>query len=129
MYLNRYVALKRGDRSSVAKMSAEVKEHLSNGSSVYMFPEGSRSEDGNMRPFKTGAFAMAKHYHVGIIPIVIRGTSQALPKKTLKLGHADMSIEVLPIIEADEVAKHTAQELCKNVEQQIQQALNKAEHS
>lgn len=123
MYLNRYIALKRGDRRSVAKMSTQVGEHLARGSSVYMFPEGSRSPDGNMQSFKNGAFSMAKHFHVGIIPIAIHGTSNALPKKSTKVGYADMKLEVLPPIEAKEVAEKTATELRKQVQQQIAQAL------
>ncbi|WP_408618420.1 lysophospholipid acyltransferase family protein [Celerinatantimonas sp. YJH-8] len=124
MYLNRYIGLKRGDRRSVAEMSAAVSWHLKNGSSVYMFPEGSRSQTGELHAFKNGAFAMAKHNHVGIIPVVIRGTSQALPKNSLKLGRADMSLEVLPVIDAQTVDEQTTTELCKYVEQLFKEALN-----
>lgn len=124
MYLNHYVGLRRGDRRSVAEMSAKVTKHLKNGSSVYMFPEGSRSADGKLQPFKTGAFAMAKHNNVGIIPVVIHGTAEALPKKSIKLGKSNMVLEVLPPIEAEQVAQKSAQELCKEVEAMFRKALN-----
>lgn len=127
MYLNKYVALKRGDRRSVAKMSAEVKKHIEQGSSVYMFPEGSRSTDGKLGSFKTGAFAMAKHFGVGIIPIAIEGTNNALPKSSIMVGKANMRLTVLDPIEADEVASKTAQQLCEQTREIIAKAIGQAD--
>jgi 1-acyl-sn-glycerol-3-phosphate acyltransferase len=51
-----------------------------------IFPEGTRSPDGSLRAFKDGAFELAVRHRVPILPIVIRGTSNALPKKGFVLG-------------------------------------------
>ncbi|MFM2485740.1 lysophospholipid acyltransferase family protein [Celerinatantimonas yamalensis] len=125
MRLNQYIALNRGDRKSVAKMSAQVRHHLTQGSSVYIFPEGSRSKDGKVRSFKNGAFKLAKECGVGIIPIALHGTAQALPKNSLKLGQAKMTLEVLPAIEAQEVAATPPQQLNQLVHKKISQAIHK----
>ncbi|MBP7764999.1 MAG: 1-acyl-sn-glycerol-3-phosphate acyltransferase [Syntrophaceae bacterium] len=83
MTLNRYVKLKRGDRESVEQMLAECALHLEEGSSIFMFPEGTRSPDGEVKAFKPGAFQLAKEKKVPILPIVVSGTNKALPKYSL----------------------------------------------
>ena len=96
MYLNRYIKLKREDKKSVAKMFADCQKALAEGNSLFIFPEGTRSESGSMKPFKPGAFVLAKKMAVPILPVVISGTSDALPKHSINFhGSHDMSIRVL----------------------------------
>ena len=83
MTLNRYVKLKRGDKESIAQMLMECERHLDEGSSIFMFPEGTRSPDGKVKDFKLGAFEMALKKKVPILPIVISGTNKALPKYSM----------------------------------------------
>jgi 1-acyl-sn-glycerol-3-phosphate acyltransferase len=83
MTLNRYVKLKRGDKESVEQMLRECEMHLDEGSSIFMFPEGTRSPDGEVKAFKLGAFQMALQKKVPILPIVISGTNKALPKYSM----------------------------------------------
>ncbi|HEY8374833.1 MAG TPA: lysophospholipid acyltransferase family protein, partial [Nannocystis sp.] len=59
MTMNDYVALRRGDPGSIAAMLRACRAHLEAGSSVMLFPEGTRSPDGRMRGFKHGAFSLA----------------------------------------------------------------------
>ena len=99
MRMNNYVALRRGHRESVEQMMEACRKHLRNGSSVFIFPEGTRSRTGELRLFKRGAFILAKEMNVPILPVAISGTSNALPKKSMVLqGHHDMHIRVLPEI-------------------------------
>ena len=97
MRMNRYIALKRGDRDSVVEMLARCRQTLAQGSSVMMFPEGTRSADGQMRAFKTGAFELAVEAQVPIVPIAIQGTGNALPKHGFVLrGRHPITVTVLP---------------------------------
>jgi 1-acyl-sn-glycerol-3-phosphate acyltransferase len=80
MSLNRYVRLVRGDAASIADMMNACHAHLAAGSSVMMFPEGTRSADGRLKPFKHGAFTLAQRAGVAIVPVVVEGTAHALPK-------------------------------------------------
>jgi len=80
MSLNRYVSLVRGDKQSIAKMMAECEAWLERGVPVMIFPEGTRSPDGNVQAFKDGAFKLAIAKKCPVIPIVITGSSEALPK-------------------------------------------------
>ncbi len=105
MRMNKYIPLKRGDRDSVVVMLARCRETLAQGSSIMMFPEGTRSHDGQMRAFKTGAFELAVEAQVPIVPIAIQGTSDALPKHGFVLqGRHAITVTVLPPFEPGESA-------------------------
>lgn len=97
MMLNRYVRLQRGQKDSIRKMYKACEEHLSAGSSVYLFPEGTRSETGLVKPFKEGAFVLANRLNLPVLPIVINGSKNAVPKHSLNFhGRSDVSLEILP---------------------------------
>ena len=110
MYLNRYIRLKRGDKASIAKMMADCEKTLAEGSSVLIFPEGTRSPDGNIKAFKPGAFILAQKMKVPILPIVITGTNKALPKYSLNFcGSHQIRIRVLKEVAYDRFSDLTTQ--------------------
>ncbi|MCX6281892.1 MAG: lysophospholipid acyltransferase family protein [Bacteroidetes bacterium] len=80
MWLNRYIVIDRGKKSSMVKMMEDASKTLKSGSSVMIFPEGTRSKDGKLQAFKTGAFHLALQTGKPILPIVISGTSMAIRK-------------------------------------------------
>jgi len=80
MFLNRYIALERGKSSSMRKMMADAARTLAEGNSLMIFPEGTRSKNGQIQPFKTGAFHLAIDNQIPVLPIAIQGTSQAIRK-------------------------------------------------
>ena len=114
MYLNRYIKLKRGDKRGIAKMFVDCEKALAEGNSLFVFPEGTRSETGSLKPFKSGAFILAKKMAVPILPVVISGTRDALPKHSLNFhGSHQVRIRVLEPVDyerfADLSAKDTAE--------------------
>jgi len=80
MWLNRYIAVERGKASSMRRMMAEARRVLMSGSSLMIFPEGTRSKDGKLQQFKTGAFHLALETGKPVLPIAIKGTSRAIRK-------------------------------------------------
>ena len=80
MSLNRYIRLRRGHRSSILHMIRDGREMLRSGSSLMIFPEGTRSETTEINRFKEGAFHLAKETGVPLLPIVLDGTGRAIPK-------------------------------------------------
>jgi len=114
MRLNRYIELRRGDRDSVVRMMADCERTLRSGSSILMFPEGTRSRDGELQAFKPGAFELALRTQTPILPIVIEGTSNALPKRGFVLrGHHPIRVRVLDPIPAESFAHMSAKELAE----------------
>jgi 1-acyl-sn-glycerol-3-phosphate acyltransferase len=96
MSLNSYIKLKRGDRASVIEMMKACGRALDDGNSIMMFPEGTRSPTGQLRAFKPGAFELALKNKRPILPIVIQGTADALPKRGFVLrGRHPIRITIL----------------------------------
>nr|WP_242340978.1 MULTISPECIES: lysophospholipid acyltransferase family protein [unclassified Anaeromyxobacter] len=85
LWLNDYVRVKRGDRESIREMMDHCRAHLARGTPVMLFPEGTRSRDGRLGAFKDGAFRLAIEAGCPVIPIVVSGTGDALPKHGLVL--------------------------------------------
>jgi len=120
MRLNRYIKLKRGDKESVVQMLRECETHLDEGSSIFMFPEGTRSPDGNVKAFKLGAFQLALKKKAPILPVVISGTNKALPKYSMNFtGVQKMYIRIFEEIPYSAFANLSAEDTAQMVRQSI----------
>jgi 1-acyl-sn-glycerol-3-phosphate acyltransferase len=96
MAMSGHVPIERGDRQSAEDALTRCREWLDRGLSVLFFPEGTRSETGEVGPFKMGAFKLAVDAGVPVLPIAIVGTQEALPKHGWEMReHADVRIRVL----------------------------------
>jgi len=116
MMLNRYVPLKRGDKQSIEQMLSQCAVHLAEGSSIFMFPEGTRSPDGEVKAFKLGAFQLAHQKKAPILPIVISGTNKALPKFSMNFtGVQKIYIKIFEEIPYDAFAHLSVQETAEMV--------------
>ena len=116
MSLNRYIKLRRGDRQSIEEMMRACEHTLAGGSSVMLFPEGTRSTDGRLRPFKHGAFTLAQRTGAPLLPIVVHCTARALPKRGFVLqGRHDIRISVLDEIPHAAFAECSVEALTERV--------------
>ena len=96
MTLNRYIKIERGRLRGNLSMMRDAGVALDAGSSVMIFPEGTRSPGGSLGEFKGGAFELALRSGRPILPIVIDGTAAALPRKGFILrGKHAIRIRVL----------------------------------
>jgi len=80
MSLARHIKLERGKLTSIKTVYREAAEWLRKDMSVLFFPEGTRSEDDRMNEFQNGAFKLAIKEKRPILPVLIQGTRNALPK-------------------------------------------------
>src|SRR3989338_8245517 len=102
MSLLGYIPLKRGKHGSIRDSFQEARDWLGKGNLVVIFPEGTRSRSGALGEFKNGAFKLALLTKKPIVPIVIKGTREALSKgKAMMAVKVTGSIEALPPIEVD----------------------------
>ena len=116
MVLNRYIKIKRGRKDSIAQMMQACEKNLAAGNSIYFFPEGTRSKTGTVKPFKHGAFTLAQKMKVPILPIVINGTKNALPKNSLNFhGRHAIHIKVLEEIPVERFASLPVAEVAEMV--------------
>ncbi len=120
MMLNRYIPLKRGDRDSIRQMMAHCEKTLREGCSIFMFPEGTRSPSGLLRPFKPGAFILARKQKLPIVPVVVNGTRNALPKNSLVVReNRDMTLTVLDKIPYEAYGELSVKETAEMVRELI----------
>jgi 1-acyl-sn-glycerol-3-phosphate acyltransferase len=127
MSLNRYIRLRRGNRESVVQMLRACRDTLAGGSSILVFPEGTRSETGEMRAFKAGAFEIALSARRPILPIAVRGTAAALPKRGFVLqGRHPIRITVLDELPCEAFDGTSAEELAARVRELIAAELGRS---
>ncbi|MCP3876471.1 MAG: 1-acyl-sn-glycerol-3-phosphate acyltransferase [Desulfobacteraceae bacterium] len=128
MVLNGHVRLKRGDKESIKEMMTQCEQLLKQNISIMLFPEGTRSKSGIVKPFKKGAFILAKKTRKPILPLVINSTKDALPKHSLKIqGKYQMQIRVLDEIpfstfehmEVDDIANMVQKIISSHVKEHI----------
>ncbi len=93
------IQLRRGERTSVVQAMAAARDRLNKRVSVMIFPEGTRSRDGEMLPFKDGAFRLAIETGAPILPLVVAGTRDAMAKGTFRFQKARARVRVLAPIE------------------------------
>lgn len=98
------------DRKKVTFEQARF--YLKQNCSVIFFPEGTRSRTGKLNKFAKGAFELAVSENVSILPMVIDGTQNCLPKKSWKFGTAKhIKLKVLEPIPVDELTKDDISEI------------------
>lgn len=80
----------------------KIRERVKQGYSVVVFPEGTRSEDGQMKRFHKGAFYVAEKLQLDILPVLIHGTSYALSKDDFLLKDGEVTLSYLPRIKPED---------------------------
>jgi 1-acyl-sn-glycerol-3-phosphate acyltransferase len=97
-----YIPIKRGSRQSMEIAMASAHRVLKGGDSMFFFPEGTRSENDELLPFKIGAFKLAGEANVRVVPLTLDGAGRLIRKgspiassSTVRV-HVDLPIEKFP---------------------------------
>ena len=96
------IPVERTNTRHAAKAMLRCAQDLRQRASVVFFPEGTRSRTGELLPFNDGPFRLAIREKVPILPLVVEGSGDALPRNTWLFGPAqDIYLQVLPAISVD----------------------------
>jgi 1-acyl-sn-glycerol-3-phosphate acyltransferase len=106
-----YIGVDRGNPKSHRLALAETRKIIDSGRPVLFFAEGTRSADGNLLPFKVGAFKLAEETNSTILPVCLVGTRKLLIKGSISPGKSRVKVIVLPKLDrlADESLQNWAQ--------------------
>lgn len=126
MRLLKYIQLERGRHGSIKKSFGEAQAWINKGMPVLFFPEGTRSRNNELGPFKNGAFKLAIESQVPIVPIVIRNSFYAIPRGTWIFDHlVEGDITVFPPIETRNMQVEDADRLKDSVHNLMREHIEK----
>jgi len=110
-----YISIDRSNRKSAFESLKRAAGTIRNGTSVLIFPEGTRSRDGRILPFKKGGFVLAVDAGVPIVPIIIRGTCDIIPKGHFMIRPAPVTMQILDPVETDGYTRKTKDQLLERI--------------
>jgi 1-acyl-sn-glycerol-3-phosphate acyltransferase len=114
-----YISIDRGGTRDTVKAMNEAAQKIRDGMSVVIFPEGSRSPDGLIQPFKKGGFTLAIKSKVPIVPIAISGSRDIMPKDSLTVTPGEIRMLVGHPIEIQHYSLKDRESLMKKVRETI----------
>jgi 1-acyl-sn-glycerol-3-phosphate acyltransferase len=122
MRLAGFIPVERGSREAAAGVGVAV-ERLREGLSLAIFPEGTRSPDGRLRPFKRGAFAIAIEAGVPVVPVSIGGAHRALRRGSWIVQPGEVTVRFGAAIEAADYTTKTRSALLAEVQSRVASGL------
>ena len=96
MRMNRYISVDRSSRTSIIKMMDVSEKHLRQGSSVLLFPEGTRSRDRNIGTFKDGAFTLSMKTGIPVLPLYLEMPGDLIRRGFIFEGRKHIRLTVMP---------------------------------
>ncbi len=114
-----FISIDRSRGRQALKSLNDAAKRIAEGSSVLIFPEGTRSPDGHLQPFKTGAIMLAIKAGVPVVPVGFNGAHQVLPKKSLLARGGDIVLRIGSPMPTTDFKAKDKQELARKLQQQV----------
>ncbi len=89
-----YIPIDRKNSRAAVKSMKEAAQRLKKGASIVIFPEGTRSVDGNLQPFKEGGFMLAIKSQRPVVPVAIKGSHNILPKGKIFARPGEVKVQI-----------------------------------
>ncbi len=124
-----YLTVNRGDEESKTELLERALDCIKKGTSIMIFPEGTRSLDGEIGFYKRGAFLLAMEAAVPILPVLIDGTAGILPKHGLKFGSGyNVLIKVMDPVNPDQFDTDNPDLLAMKISNMMKSELSALRH-
>lgn len=118
---------RKGARESKGRIELAARLMRDRGYSFLIFPEGTRSGDGRLGPFRRGGFFLALESGAPIVPVAIRGTYGMMPRGRWYVGKGRIRIDIRPPVASDGITVETMPELMDKVRSAIAAGLEKGD--
>ncbi len=130
MALAGYIPVDRSSHESGKRALLRITQYLKKGASVLLFPEGTRSLDGKIHAFKTGAFKLSRETGCPILPVVIEGTGQALPKSSFFIKKkSTFTISIGEPVDLSDLGGDSLEDAKEKIRHEMAGRLEKIRHS
>jgi 1-acyl-sn-glycerol-3-phosphate acyltransferase len=123
-----YIPVDRSDHKKAIRSMAEAARRIRAGTSVIVFPEGTRSLDGQLLPFKKGGFVLAIDAAAPIVPVAIHGSHDVMPKHSRWIRGGRIRVSIFPAVATADTTPAGRDALMAAVRRPIAEALEKAEN-
>ena len=107
---------------AMEQLLREGERWIGRGASVAIFPEGTRSKDGEIHRFKAGAFELARKAEVAILPVVLDGTDTLIKKNRAFRWRHTITVKVLKPVSVEEVKAAEPKEMAERVHDRMAEA-------
>lgn len=118
-----YISIDRSGKRKTLESIKRAASKIREGVSVVIFPEGTRSHDGSIQPFKRGGFTLAIQSGVPIIPITINGSRDVMPRDSMRVRPGEIQITIDRSIETAPLSLRDRNVLMEKVRQTVERNL------
>jgi 1-acyl-sn-glycerol-3-phosphate acyltransferase len=94
MRAGRFIFIDRQNAASARRSIHEAARRIKSGQSVVIFPEGTRTRDGSLAPFKKGGFHLAIDSSADIVPVAIHGSRALMPRGSALIRAGQVRLEI-----------------------------------
>jgi len=94
MAAGRFIFIDRQNAASARRTMDEASRRIRAGQSVVIFPEGTRTRDGRLMPFKKGGFHLAIDSGAAVVPVAIKGSREVMPRGAALIRAGTVTLEV-----------------------------------
>ncbi len=118
------IPIERTNQKAAFGSYTVASDRIRDGSSVAIFPEGTRGLDYSIRQFKKGPFVLAIQAGVPVVPVLIYGTKEVLPKKSLSLRPGRVDVYLLDPVSTEGCTYDNRAALAQQVQSRMADAMN-----
>ena len=126
LWAAKHITVDRSDRMNAMGSLKKAKERMKSGISLVIFPEGTRSSDGHLLPFKRGGLLLAVRTQTPIVPVTISGSWTVLPKGDWRIRGGQIEVTVGPPVSVNNYRPGTLRVLSAHVQELIENNLQTA---
>jgi 1-acyl-sn-glycerol-3-phosphate acyltransferase len=121
------IPVDRSNSPAAVESAKQATRNIGRGKSYMVYPEGTRSKDGTLLPFKKGAFMMAIEAGVPIVPVTVSGATKIMPKGEFKVFPSTVHLIIHEPISTSDYSKENVTELMQRTRETIYTALSAEE--
>ena len=127
------LSIDRSDHTQSRGIYHRVAEKIRNGLYIALAPEGTRQDEDRVGEFKSGPFVLAIEAQLPIVPVVIKGASEALPKKSFQINcgqwRREIRLKILPVTKVTGYSFSSRKELKEKVRGEMIRAFDELQAS